>query len=302
MASRASRASLDGLPNELLLEIVQKCIARDRGIAGASAFLIAAINRRFRSLALPYAFKEGLHVSSYKRLSAMFEPFRPHLSEIKTITVGHEPLYQISLSHDLHGYSFYKGRRFPARLDFPSLHNLVNFDCAGFSFEPRQLEQVFGVSNPRLQSLRLRWSAAHHFPFENFPSLQHLFVYIFFDVDLPEPSRPFPLVFPSLITLSVMTNMGWFSSKIEGQVIFPNLSAFHLLPNSSSSDLGFIYDNPTLREVSVSPVTVDFPSFVRLASLNHMEHPDSWNDLALNGFSFLRAAQQEHADPVALTN
>jgi hypothetical protein len=173
----------------------------------------------------------------------------------------------------------------------------------------------------------LGWNPAHVFPFELFPALERLFVFIYtdfgYDTQLALGSSG-RRIFPSLTTLSIMDNMAWFETKICGQVIFPNLRAFHLLPNSTSRYsrlFGFICDSPALLEVNIAALLIDFPSFVRLArgdrnrdwdthspmksdrlpradfpSLSRMDHPDfaTWNGLELAGFSFARSAQPEN--------
>jgi hypothetical protein len=120
-----------------------------------------------------------------------------------------------------------------------------------------------------------------------------------------------------------MDNMLWFETKICGQATFPNLRAFHLQPSSKfrhSRLFGFICDHPTVVDVDIPEVYVDFPSFVKLArgdrnsnwntnlpvethrllpaetpGLRSADHPDFaiWNGLELAGFSFTRAAQPE---------
>ncbi|KAJ7835305.1 hypothetical protein B0H13DRAFT_2108469 [Mycena leptocephala] len=295
-----SRVSLDALPNELLLEILQ-CLTRDSAIPSRykTLILIASISRHFRELALPYTFNE-IPVSDYKRLPAMFKFFRHHLSQITYVL---ELLHNIT-SLSSRTISVEHPPSLPAGRQFTGLHNLVNFDCVGFCFKPTQLAEVFGASNPRLRSLRLGWNPAHVFPFELFPALERLFVFIYtgfgYDTQLALGSSGHR-IFPSLTTLSIMDNMGWFETMICGQVIFPNLRAFHLLPNSTSRYsrlFGFICDSPALLEDwnTHSPMKPDRLPRADFPSLSRMDHPDFaiWNGLELAGFSFARSAQLEN--------
>ncbi|KAJ7042491.1 hypothetical protein C8F04DRAFT_79562 [Mycena alexandri] len=235
----------------------------------------------------------------------MFRVWGSHLSQIRMISVDHPPLCQL-LTADARTDSRWERPNIylPAGLDFARLDNLVHFDCTGFCFQPDELQDLLGVSNSIILSLRLGWRMSHFFPFKSFPSLKHLFIYnapfmIYENRVISEPG-----VFPSLTTLSIMDNMRWFETNICGGATFPNLRAFHILSSPPPHHLfRFISDHPTLLEVNLPRSFVHFPSFIRLArgdgkddlqlDLGRADHPDFdvWNDLYLASFSFVRETQ-----------
>ncbi|KAJ7786056.1 hypothetical protein B0H16DRAFT_1489021 [Mycena metata] len=301
MASHASLdsagLSLDALPNELLYEILKRVnTGKDIRSRYKTCIRFASVNRHFRQLALPSAVK-FIPVSGCKQLPAMFQLFWRHLSQIKNIAVDHSPLYQLFMD-DARTDSRWEGLNstLPPGLNFARLNNLVHFDCTGFCFQPHALQNLLGVSNSVILSLRLGWRMSNFFPFKSFPSLKHLFIYNTPVMIYEDPVTCEPGVFPSLTTLSIMDNMRWFETHIYGSATFPNLRAFHILSSSSDNLFRFISDHPTLLEVNLPRCSVYFPSFIRLAKddltldLSRTDHPDFdvWNELYLAGFSFVR--------------
>ncbi|KAJ6604406.1 hypothetical protein DFH09DRAFT_308395 [Mycena vulgaris] len=208
-------------------------------------------------------------------------------------------------------------RNLPAARQFPRLNNLVNFDCVGFRFTPIVLRNF----NPKLRSLRLGWNANCLFPFDAFPCLEHLFIYVILpDIPKEKSNSGWPRIHPSLATLSIIDNMGWFDKYICAVATFPNLRAFHLLTNRVDPRMwGFIAAHRNLLEVNLPRAFVSFPDLFQLAkggrktipslldpssALGPADHTDflMWNDLQLASFAFVRAAQkpsENPTDPVA---
>ncbi|KAJ7139879.1 hypothetical protein C8R44DRAFT_316628 [Mycena epipterygia] len=325
----ASSASLDALPNELLYEIL-RYLTRERDGATPRRYRMittfASINRRLRQFALMHVFRE-IRVPNYDRLPAMFAVFNQHLSRINSISVGYSPLPKLSLF----GAGALNDGLLPSAFDFVRLQNLVDFDCLGFCFEPRELTEVFGVSNPTLRSLRLSWAGSCAFPFHAFPSLENLFIraiprtFVDFDV-------PCLRIFPSLTTFLILDTDMWFETEICGCMTFPHLRAFYMVPDYSNCDtriLDFISDHPTLLDVNIPKMYIDFPDFIQLVkggrnikwhtpSESFLEEDSSsveslrlaptydpefakWNDSKLSGFAFVRASRKQPentADPL----
>ncbi|KAJ7139878.1 hypothetical protein C8R44DRAFT_847736, partial [Mycena epipterygia] len=120
----ALNASLDALPNELLYEILRYLTRENDGAIPRRYRMtttFASINRRLRQFALPHIFTE-IRVPNYDRFRAMFVVFRPHLSRISSVRVGHPPLRRLSL---LDALELYCDRLLPAVFDFVRLQNLV---------------------------------------------------------------------------------------------------------------------------------------------------------------------------------
>ncbi|KAJ7462622.1 hypothetical protein B0H11DRAFT_88341 [Mycena galericulata] len=242
---------------------------------------IPLINRHFRQLSLPYTFKK-IRVPNHNQLPAMFDFFRKYLSRINTICVGHRPLCMFfrddARTNDRwHEYDYCPTPYLPAAAQFPKLKNLVIFNCIGFCFEPRELACVFGVSNATLRSLRLGWDASCLFPFQAFPILESLFIYVFVRDPRRRKLPPSRRIFPSLVTLSIIDNVMWFETTICGVAAFPNLRTLHLLPNSHKRHghiFGFISDHPSLLDVNIHRILVNFPSFIKLAK---RDRHVSWN-------------------------
>ncbi|KAK7064473.1 hypothetical protein R3P38DRAFT_2824744 [Favolaschia claudopus] len=182
----------------------------------------------------------------------MYEVFRPHLSQITSIRVGHsQPPSKAKLP----------------LADFTPLYNLklVNFHCATYCFEPKELVKMFGACNSRLRSLKLGWDGAHIFPFDGFPSLEHLSLFVVPSLrDCDRVRRE--TVAPSLKTFFV-DNLWWFVTTVYGEITFPNLRAFSLqeldLPHFELFD--FISVHPSLLEVDLPNTDISFPDFVGLA-------------------------------------
>ncbi|KAJ7492865.1 hypothetical protein FB451DRAFT_1219871 [Mycena latifolia] len=334
----ALRASLDALPNELLYEILEH-LTKERDAAVPRRYQMlttfASLNRRFRQFALPHSFKE-LRVPNHNRLPAMFEFFRHHLSLIRVLRVGNPILRRPSSPRPRppHGWNPYCDQLLPGARQFVLLENLVNFDCVGFCFEPTELAEVFGASNSRLQSLRLGWDWRHLFPFEALPSLENLSIHVIarpnsgcWQKELSYYDPVHPCTFPSLTTLSIIDAFLWFDQTICGEVTFPALRKFHLLPRSPDCCvriLGFISDHPGLLEVDIPRMYLNFPDLINLAKserktswhtrstirargapLSGAIIPDPiydtdfmrWKGLELAGFSFIRAARKQPEDP-----
>ncbi|KAJ7124774.1 hypothetical protein C8R43DRAFT_1030738 [Mycena crocata] len=313
-----SRSSLDTLPNELLYEILEHLTKEvDQAIPSRYRIFttIGSINQRLRQFAVPHIFKQ-VRVPNCGRSPAMFNLFSQHLSLIKSIRVGHPSLFMFHASDPcmMDGWKEYllfltPDFRVPAALEFPRLHNLVSFDCLGFCFDPWQLQEMCGKSNSILRSLRLGWHAGHNFPFEGFPALRNLFVYVIYRGQTYKRTVLQKQVFPPLATLSISDSKRWFKKRIYSLITFPNLRALHLHSSACADHiLDFISCHPTLLEVNISKICITLPDFVQLAKnvspsdqVSGLGPADPafavWNDLELYHFFFVRATPRQPENP-----
>ncbi|KAJ6627178.1 hypothetical protein B0H10DRAFT_423815 [Mycena sp. CBHHK59/15] len=313
----APTASLDALPNEILYEIL-KYLTKKTDAAIPRRYQIcntfACLNRRLRQFALPHVFNE-IRVPNYKRLPNMIDQFKEHLSLIRSIRVGHGPLRksEAGLSEEC----LWPLSLLPEAERIAQLCNLTNFDCLGFCFDPDVLEVTFGTVNTRLQSFRLGWDDGSAFPFEAFPSLESLHIYVIPHSFNGSERQLCASQSPSLTALSVIdADAAWFEQNICGRVTFPNLRVLNILPSGFSYDaiLIFISEHPTLTAVNIPRIYIPFPEFVTLvkgerhstrsddSGIRTRAPPDDpafheWSEVELASFAFVCESEKRPQSP-----
>ncbi|KAF7793381.1 hypothetical protein EIP86_004493 [Pleurotus ostreatoroseus] len=283
VSHRETLSSLDGLPDEILLEVIDWLVLANKKAKYPPIakkfnvlYVLSLVCRRLRTLLIPIL-RQDLHFAGHRSFDIAIRKFTDG-----TYSYGHL-IKSIRVAQPVHSWEIDTAwgdiyPTFALRARHVAFPNLVSFECFDGYFSPREMEVLTAASTQNLKSISLVWNGNCGFvPQAQVPKLETLRLWIQIQRDndtqlLNDLESVITMPYTSLTRLMLYNesdNGSHFIFHHLHSVQFPNLRALNVQePFEDEVDwiFDFIQRHSTLLEVNLDleRASICFESIVKL--------------------------------------